>query len=402
MDRARALDAADPLAAARDRFRLPDDLIYLDGNSLGPLPVGVPERVRLLVESEWGEGLIRSWNEAGWIDLPRRVGDRIAELVGAEPGTVVACDSTSVNLYKAASAALRISDRPVILTDSGNFPTDRYVLGSVADAGGGRVRTVDPEDVLDAIENSVGVVALTQVDYRTGRRHDMEEVGGAARAVGAVTVWDLAHSAGAFSVDLTASGADLAVGCGYKYLNGGPGAPSFIYVAPHRQAAFRNPMTGWFGHAAPFAFEDEFRPASGIDRARVGTSHILSLAALDAALDVFDGLDMVELQDKGSSLTGLFLEMVDDVGGFDVLTPRNPRWRGSQVSIRHPQAYAIVQALIASGVIGDYREPNVARFGFGPLFLRHVDVVEAVGVLQRVMEEREWADPRFSVRRRVT
>jgi kynureninase len=398
------LDIEDPLAAVRDRFTLPDGVIYLDGNSLGPLPTHVPERLRQVVEEQWGTDLIRSWNTHHWADLPYRVGDRIGRLVGAEAGSVAAADTTSVNVYKAIDAARWLRpDRRVIVTDSSNFPTDVYVMRGVADAAGLELRVVEPGHVLESIDGSVAVVALTQVDYRTGRRHDMGTITAAAHDAGAVVVWDLAHSVGAFPVALADVGADFAVGCGYKYLNGGPGAPAFIYVAPRHHAEFRNPITGWFGHAAPFEFSLEFVPAEGIARARVGTPHVLGLAALDAALDVFDDIDMGAVREKSLGLTDLFMDLIEAwVDEVSVVTPRNPERRGSQVSFRHAHAFPIVQALIARNVIGDFRTPDIARFGFAALYLRYVDVWDAAVAVREVVGSGEWRDPRHAVRSAVT
>ncbi len=399
-----ALDATDKLAPIRDRFLLSDGLVYLDGNSLGPLQPSVSDRLREVVDEQWGVDLIRSWNKHRWMDLPFRVGDRIARLVGAEPGSVVAVDSTSINVFKAVAAARRLRPgRSIVLTDTSNFPTDIYVMGSVAEPSGAEVRIVQPDQVIDSIDDHVAVVALTEVDYRTGSRHDMAEVTAAAHDAGALIVWDLAHSAGAFPVDLSGAGADFAVGCGYKYLNGGPGAPAFIYVAPRHQAAFRNPITGWFGHAAPFQFSLDFDPADGIARARVGTPHILSLAALDTALDVFDDLDMSDVRSKSLALTELFMDLVEErLDGFEIVTPKDPARRGSQVSLRHEHAYPIVQALIDRSVIGDFRTPDVARFGLAPLYVRFVDVWDAIDALVEVMESGSWRDPKYAVRANVT
>ncbi|MDH3248011.1 MAG: aminotransferase class V-fold PLP-dependent enzyme [Acidimicrobiia bacterium] len=385
------LDLATALELDGDRprmsvdFVLPDGVVYLDGNSLGAMPVQARERARRVVEEEWAVGLIRSWNEADWVSLARQVGDRIGRLVGAQPGTVIACDSTSVNLYKAAGSAMSHADGPrVILTDSANFPSDLYVLGSIASARGWELRTVRPERVVDALADGVGVLAVTQVDYRSGRRHDMEAVTRRASELGVVTVWDLAHSAGAFDVQLDVCGVDYAVGCGYKFLNGGPGAPAFIYVSAGRQAEMSNPITGWFGHARPFDFDPEFRPAEGIDRMRVGTSHVLSLSVLDAALDTFDVVDREEVWLRGAGLVSHLLDGFDALG-LDVITPRDPAERGSQASFRHPLSYAIVQALIDRGVIGDFRTPDVARFGVAPLYSSHRDIAIALAQLSDVL-----------------
>lgn len=399
------LDAEDPLAPIRGSFALPDGVIYLDGNSLGALPRSVPGRLARTVTHEWGEHLIRSWNTAGWAALPRMVGDRVARLIGAVPGSVVACESTSVNMYKVtmAAAAMRPGRRS-ILTDAGNFPTDIYVMSGVAAQLGLQLEVVEPEWVADSISDEIAVVALTQVDYRTGRRHDMADLTRRAHESGAVSVWDLAHSAGAFPVDLAGCDVDLAVGCGYKYLNGGPGAPAFVYVAPRLQDGFANPIRGWFGHARPFDFDLDFLPADGIDRVRVGTPPVLSMVALDEALGVFDDVDMGAVRSKSVALTDLFISLVDDrlPGVFDLATPRRPDLRGSQVSLRHPDAYPMMQALIDGGVIGDFRAPDIARFGFAPLYVRHVDVWDAVAVLVDVIRTESWRQPRYAIRNTVT
>ena len=380
---ARELDGDRPRLSTD--FVIPDGVVYLDGNSLGAMPVQARDRGRRVVEEEWATGLIRSWNDADWVSLARRVGDRIGGLIGGRPGTVIACDSTSINLYKAVSSAISHAEGPrVILTDSANFPSDLYVLSTVSSARGWELRTVAPEEVVDALADGVGVLAVTQVDYRSGRRHDMESVTRRARELDVVTVWDLAHSAGAFDVQLDACGVDYAVGCGYKFLNGGPGAPAFIYVSSERQAEMSNPITGWFGHERPFDFDPEFRPAEGIDRMRVGTSHVISLSVLDAALDVFDLIDREEVWNRGVELVSHLLAGFDSLG-LEVITSREPAERGSQASFRHPQAYAIVQALIDRGVIGDFRTPDVARFGVAPLYLSHEDIANALAELSDVL-----------------
>jgi kynureninase len=405
-DEAARLDAEDTLAHKRAEFSIPDDIIYLDGNSLGALPTRVMERLDRVVTEEWGTDLIRSWNTAGWVNLPTAVGAKIGRLIGAEPGTVVAGDSTSVNLYKVVSAAAALRpDRPCIVTDTGNFPTDIYVMRGIAAARGLELRIVDPDQVGSAIGGDTAVLALTQVDYRTGRRHDMAALTEHAHRAGAIAVWDLAHTAGAIAVDLAGCEVDFAVGCGYKYLNGGPGAPAFQYVAPRHQAWFRNPITGWFGHIRPFDFDLDFIPAEGIERAAVGTPHVLSMSALDEALSVFDGIDLSEVEAKAASLTRMFIDLADRrlaEHDFVVATPRDAPMRGSHVSLRHSNAYPIVQALIAAGVVGDFRQPDVARFGFAPLYLRHVDVWDAVDRLVEVMESGAWRDPARAVRNAVT
>ncbi|HYH22076.1 MAG TPA: kynureninase [Azospirillum sp.] len=399
-----ALDAADELAAARARFVLPEGEIYLDGNSLGALPRATAERLRHVVEAEWGRDLIRSWNTAGWIDLPQRVGDKIGRLVGAAPGQVVVADSTSVNLFKALSAALRLRpERRVILTERSNFPTDLYVAQGVIEQLGGRheLRLVGRDDVAGAIGPDTAVVMLTHVDYRTGAMHDMAGVTAAAHAHGALMLWDLAHSAGAMPVDLDGCGADFAVGCGYKYLNGGPGAPAFLYVAWRHQEAFRQPLTGWMGHAEPFAFGTDYRPAEGIRRALCGTPPVLSLAALEVGVDELLAVDLHAVRRKSLAMTGLFRRLVAGLG-LEAVGPEDPRACGSQVSLRHPQGYAIVQALIARGIVGDFRAPDILRFGFAPLYLRFVDVWGAAAALADVLETGAWDRPEFHRRHAVT
>lgn len=403
--RAVTLDASDPLAGRRQRFSIPDGLVYLDGNSLGVLPAHVPARVADAVTRGWGQQLIRGWNTEGWIDLPRRIGDRIAPLIGAAAGSVLCADSTSINLAKLLQAALAmVPERQVVLSDTGNFPTDLYVAqGQLAQ--GGRLVTVAPEDVRAAMTPEVGVLMLTQVDYRTGRLHDMHDLTARARELGIVTIWDLAHSAGALPVDLSGAGADFAVGCGYKYLNGGPGAPAFLYVRPDLQDRVGSRLTGWMGHAAPFAFDPDYRPAEGIDRFRVGTPAILSMVALDAALDVFDGVDMQAVRDRSISLGELLIACIDRFAGrfgLELASPRDAARRGSQVSWHCPEGYAVMQALIARGVIGDFREPDLVRFGFAPLYLSHSEVVEAAAILQEILTERTWDQPRFHARAKVT
>ncbi|HTN95650.1 MAG TPA: kynureninase, partial [Nordella sp.] len=370
---AEALDLADPLRAKRQLFVLPEKTIYLDGNSLGPLPRHVAARLAGAVSDEWGQSLIRGWNMHGWFDLPRRLGDRIGKLIGAEPGTVLAADSTSINLVKVLTAALRLRpDRRVILSDSGNFPSDLYVAQGVIQAlgGGFELRVAAPEDVEESIGDDLAVLMLTEVDYRTGRRHDMKRLIAKAQAKGALTIWDLCHSAGAFPVDLTGAHGDFAVGCGYKYLNGGPGAPAFVYVRRDLQDKVVPSLSGWMGHAAPFAFDLDYRPAHGIDRLRAGTPGVLSMIALDCALDVWEGVDMRMLRDKSERLAELFIAEVEErcAGyGLKLASPRDAGERGSQVSFHCADGYAVMQALIAEGVIGDFRAPDIIRFGLTPL-----------------------------------
>ena len=410
-----ALDAGDPLAPLRELYALPAGVVYLDGNSLGPLPVDAESRLHRAVRQDWGTGLIRSWNGAGWIDLPQRVGAKIARLIGAGPDEVVAADSTSVNLFKLLSAALRLRpDRRVIVSERGNFPTDLYVAqGLIAQLDAGHeLRMVERESVEAAIDETTAVVLLTQVDYRSGSRLDIGRVTARAHAAGALTVWDLAHSAGAFEVALNAARADFAVGCGYKYLNGGPGAPAFAFVAKRHHERFAQPLSGWMGHAAPFAFEPGYRGAQGIARALCGTPSVLSLVALEAGVDAMLACEalggMPALRRKSLALTDLFIALVETrcAGhGLRLATPREHDARGGQVSFAlddGDQAYALVQALIDRGVIGDFRAPNVLRFGFAPSYLRHVDVWDAAETLRLLLQTRGWDEPRFAQRQAVT
>ena len=395
LDAARALDAADPLKDFRDRFDLPDGLIYLDGNSLGPLPKAARARLIDLAEREWGEGLIRSWNDAGWIDAPARVGDKIGRLIGAAPGEVVVADSTSVNLYKLLVAALGARPgRRAILTETGNFPTDLYIAGGAASAAPGtEVRAVAPEAVEGAIDADTAVVLLTHVHYKTARRRDMARLTAAAHAAGSLMLWDLSHSAGAVPLDLTACGAELAVGCGYKFLNGGPGAPAFLFVARRLQSELASPLTGWMGHAAPFDFTDAWRPAAGIGRFLTGTPPILGLAALEAGVDIALEADAAALAAKSERLWRLFAELIAarlPGVGLRLITPAEASARGSHISYAHPEGYRIMQALIARGVIGDFREPDVIRFGLTPLYLRFEDVWRAVDILAEIMAGEAW------------
>lgn len=401
-------DANDPLKAKRAEFHLPEGLLYLDGNSLGPMPHAAARRVEALMRREWAEDLIVSWNKHGWMELPVSIGQRIGRLIGAEPGSVIVADSTSINLFKVVASALALNPgRKVILSDRGNFPTDLYIASGVTElmGRGATLRVVEPEAVIDSIDEATAIVMLTHVDYRTGRMHDMERITRRAHEAGALAVWDLAHSAGAVPVDLAAAGADFAVGCSYKYLNGGPGAPAFLYVAPRHQETARSPLSGWLGHAAPFAFDLDYRPAEGIQRFICGTPNMLSLAALDGALEVFDGLDMALIREKSLALCELFIALVaQECAPFslELASPRMASQRGSQVSLRHAQGYAIMQALIARGAVGDFRAPDILRFGFCPLYVRHVDVWDLVAHLRVVMETGEWREARFQVRARVT
>ncbi len=401
------LDREDPLAPFRDEFDLPPDVLYLDGNSLGVLPKAAKARMTRAVEQEWGRGLIRSWNDAGWIDLPSRVGGAIAGLIGAAPDEVIVADSTSVNIFKLAAAALRLQPgRRIILSEPGNFPTDLYMLQGLAEFLGGavEVRTVAPADIPAALTDDVALLLLTQVHYKTGRMHDMADLTARAHAVGALTLWDLSHSAGALDVDLNAAGADFAVGCGYKYLNGGPGAPAFLFVARRHQGAATQPLSGWMGHAAPFDFDDRYRPADGIRRHLCGTPPVLALSVLEEGVAIMARADMGRIREKSCRLGDLFIALVEQMCGdsFGFISPREADRRGSHVSLSHSDGYAIMQALIARGVIGDFRAPDALRFGFTPLYLRHVDLWDAVAHLADIMRTGEYRQDRFQTKAAVT
>jgi len=423
-----ALDRADPLAAVRDEFELPDGVIYLDGNSLGVLPKAAPARLASVIRHEWGNDLIRSWNSAGWIDLPQRIGDKIARLIGAAAGAVTVGDSTSVNLYKvlSAAAALRGSQdhRRTILYEHSNFPSDPYIAESVAKAHGLELQLIEADELDTQLDERVAILMLTHVNYRSGRVHDMPAVTRAAHAVGALAVWDLCHSAGAVPVEVMLSDADFAVGCGYKYLNGGPGAPAFVWAHPRHTARMdreqlRQPLSGWLGHAAPFQFTPDYRPAAGIQRFVCGTPPVLAMAALECGVDVFAQAEafggMAALREKSLALTSLFIELVEQrcAGlGLALATPREDVLRGSQVSFaRDEGGYEVMQALIARGVIGDFRagdpaasvaSPDLLRFGFTPLYTRFVDVWDAVEHLHAVLMTGEWREARFAARAAVT
>lgn len=399
---AEALDVADPLAPLRERFMRPDSLIYLDGNSLGMLPQASVAASADMVERQWGERLIRSWNE-GWIDAPTRIGGRIAPLIGAEAGEVIAADSTSVNLFKLLVAGLRRDPaRRVAVSEAGNFPTDLHIAaGAVGCVPGAELRVVARDDLGDALGEDTAVLLLTHVHYKTGARFDMARWTANAHAAGALMLWDLSHSAGAVAVDLNGANADLAVGCGYKYLNGGPGAPAYLFVAQRWQAALGNPLSGWMGHAAPFAFTDDYVAAPGVKRWLTGTPPVLGLGALEAALGLWDGIDMAMVEQKSAALFDI-LRAAGDRAGLECATPCDPAARGSHISFRHDSAYAITQALIARGVIGDFRDPDVLRLGLTPLTLSHVDVWNAARLLETVIASGEWQRPEFAVRAAVT
>ena len=402
---AERLDAADPLARFRDRFVLPEGLVYLDGNSLGALPKDAAARVSRVVAEEWGEGLVGSWNDAGWIDLPRRVGEKVARLVGAPAGSVVCTDSTSVNVFKVLSSALALRPgRGTILSEEGNFPTDLYVAEGLARLAGRALRLVPKGEVLSSLDGDTAVLLLTHVDYRNGERHDLPAMTRAAHAAGALVAWDLAHSTGAMPLDLSGADADFAVGCGYKYLCGGPGAPAFLFVAPRHQEAFSQPLSGWLGHAEPFAFEPAYRPAAGVGRYLCGTPPILSMSALDAALDVLLEADLAAVRAKSEAVTSFFVEAVEQLCGEAVrlVSPRESSRRGSQVSFAHPDGYAVMRALIARGVVGDFRAPDVLRFGFAPLYVRFADAWDAAGALAGVLSSHAHERPEFRSRAAVT
>ena len=417
-----ALDASDPLAALREQFVLPDGVIYLDGNSLGALPRATAARVQHVLTEDWGQGLIRSWNTAGWIDLPRRVGNKIARLVGAAPEELIVTDSTSINLYKVLSAALAIAredapQRRVILSERENFPTDLYMAQSLAAQHGMRLERVEQGQAVSRLREDVAVLLLTQVNYRSGALHDMAAVTAAAHAAGALTVWDLAHSAGAVPVDLNGAQADFAIGCGYKYLNGGPGAPAFVWVHARHVNRVQQPLSGWHGHAAPFGFTSDYQPAPGIARYLCGTPALLSLAALECGVDTVLAAEplggMQALRHKSQALTDLFIRLIQEqisTGLVTVASPLDAARRGSQVSLAfNGDGYALMQALIARGVIGDFRaadktrgDADLLRFGFTPLYLRFVDVFDAVQTLRDVLDSGVWRDARYTRKGAVT
>jgi kynureninase len=418
---AEALDRESPLAHTRGRFRTPKDVVYLDGNSLGMLPVGVSERVADVIGHEWGQGLIRSWNPlpggAGdWMGLARRVAGRLAPLLGVGADDLHLGDSTSVSLFKTVVAAVRLRpQRRVLVVEPTTFPTDGYVAAGVAELLGLELRWCDPADPLAAVDEDVALLSLNHVDFRTGAMFDLPAITAGAHARGALVQWDLCHSAGAVPVDLTAADADLAVACTYKYLNGGPGSPAFTWVNPRLQSTLRQPITGWMGHAAPFAMARDYRPAPGIGHWASGTPPVLALSALDAALEAFEGVTVEDVRAASLSLTDLFLRLLDERCAdrwpdLEVVTPREHHRRGSQVSLSHPHAYGLVQALISRGVIGDFRQVGddhrsprgIARFGFTPLYLRHVDVYDAVEHLVAVLAGDEHRDPAYATRNAVT
>lgn len=408
VDRAHELDAADPLGHYRDRFYVPENVIYLDGNSLGALPKATPEAMRRAVEQEWGEGLIRSWNAsefgAGWFEMSARIGAKIAPLIGATATEVIACDTVSINLYKLIAAALAMRPgRKIILSEPGNFPTDIYMIQGLERQGLAKQQLAPRDRIADALSDDVALLMLTHAHYKTGEVFDMVELTRAAHEAGALVLWDLSHSTGALPVDLNVADADFAVGCGYKYLCGGPGAPAFAYVADRHIAALQQPLTGWFGHARPFAFSDEYEAATGIEQLQCGTSPVLGLTALEVGVDLIAEIGVDRLHQKSQALSEFFLEALERHGvELDIISPRASAARGSQLSFRHPEAYAICQALIARGVIGDFRDPDILRLGFAPAYLQFEDMAEAARHIAQVLENGEWRRAEFSQRSVVT
>ncbi|WP_425074483.1 kynureninase [Sagittula sp. S175] len=389
----------------RALFDLPQGITYLDGNSLGPLPKATPARVAQCVQQEWGGHLISAWNACDWMAKPRQLGDRIGRLIGAEPGHTVIGDTLSIKVFQALAAALKLNpERRVILSDTGNFPTDLYMAEGLLKLlpEGYELRTVAPEAVAEHVTEEIAVTLITEVDYRTGRRHDMRALTALAHAKGALTIWDLAHSVGAFPVHLADCQADFALGCTYKYLNAGPGAPAFIYVAPRHADTAEPALAGWLGHKAPFAFDLGYTAGNGIDRMRVGTPPVIQMAALEAALDIWDTVDMDALRARSLELADRFIAAVEAQTDLALATPRDPKDRGSQVSFRHPEGYAIMQALIARGVIGDFRAPDILRFGITPLYLSENEIDQAAATLADILATRSWDDPQFKARKAVT
>jgi kynureninase len=402
---AQELDIADPLIFARERFLIPEGVIYLDGNSLGAMPIRAAEGLLEVTDRQWGGDLISSWTKHGWIDWPTRIAAKLAPIVGARASELLIADSTSVSLFKLLGAAARARPgRQTILSQEANFPTDLYVAQGLCEMLGLRLRTVPNDQVLNAIDADTAVVTLTHVDYRSASVYDMPPINDAAHAAGALTVWDLSHSTGAIELDLNGSGCDLAVGCGYKYLNGGPGAPAFIYVAERLQDELINPLQGWMGHAEPFAFVDGYRPHEGVERFLTGTPPILAMAAFGAGLATFDEISMPDIEAKSRRLSQLFIDEVEARCGGEVQlgSPRDPAKRGSHVILSHSDAYAVIQALIARGVIGDFRAPDLMRFGFAPLYNSFAEVVRAAEILAEILDSREWDQSRFKTRAKVT
>ncbi|MCA0457179.1 MAG: kynureninase [Chloroflexi bacterium] len=403
-----AMDASDPLASFKEQFYIPQGVLYFDGNSLGAVPKTVEGRLQKAITEEWGNGLVRSWNTAGWYEMPRRLGNKIARLIGADDGEVVVADSTSVNLFKVLAAGVKLNpNRRVILSEPDNFPTDLYMAqGLIQLLGSDHELVLKPaNEIMGAIDENTALVMLTHVNYRTGAMHDMNAITAQAHAKGALVIWDLAHSAGALPVDLTGANADFAIGCGYKYLNGGPGAPAFVYVAKRHQPNFSQPLAGWMGHNKPFAFDWKYEPAEGIGRYLAGTQAVLSMTALECGVDVMLEADMVQIREKSLTMADLFIQLVEQrcgSFGLELVTPTDGSIRGSQVSYSHPQGFPIMQALVTTGVIGDYREPNILRFGFTPLYVSFTDIWDTVAILADILQKRTWERPEFQRRGNVT
>ncbi|MGI9295882.1 MAG: kynureninase [Pseudomonadales bacterium] len=403
-----ALDRDDPLAAFRNEFALPPGTIYLNGNSLGAMPKRALEIANRTIVDEWGRDLINSWNTADWFHLPQRLGDKLAAIIGADPGEVVVTDSTGINVFKTMSAALALRpERSVIVMEGSNFPTDNYTVQGLVQQLGDRhtIRFAEKDQLADAIDDDVAVVCLTDVHYKTGHILDMQAITQKAQACGAITVWDLCHSAGAIPVDLNGCNADFAVGCTYKYLNGGPGSPGFIFAAKRHHGSALQPLTGWWGHASPFAFERDYRPAPGIDQMLSGTQAIVSLAMVEAGLDITARASMNVIRDKSKKMGDMFIQLIEKHCadyGFSLVSPRDAEERASQVALEHEQGYPIMRALIDNKVVGDFRAPNILRFGFAPLYLRYVDVWNTVDTLQTIMHTEKWREEKYNTRLAVT
>jgi len=402
------LDQQDPLAFLREEFQLPSDVINMDGNSLGALPKSTLQKMKVTLEEEWGNGLIRSWSEAGWFTAPQRIGDKIAPLIGANKGEVLVADTTSINLFKALTAAFQLNPtRTILLSETDNFPTDLYLMQGISAFTQNRIQTkiVSPEDLLDALQEDVAVLLLTQVNYKTAHIKDLVAITKAAHEKGILTVWDLSHSVGSIEVDLEAAKVDFAVGCGYKFLNGGPGAPAFIYVAKRHQSKAQNMLSGWMGHQDPFAFSTQYVPADSIERFRCGTPVILGMAALEAGIDVFQKTTIQKLRQKAIRLSELFIQLMEqecNEYGFQLASPRNPQQRGGHVSYRHQEGHAIYQAIKRRGIISDFRTPDILRFGITPLYLRYQDMYQVVMVLREVMLSNAWDQPEYKIRAVIT
>ncbi len=408
-DQIEAQERSDPLARKRHEFDLPANTVYLDGNSLGCLPIAARERAREVVETQWGRDLIKSWNKHNWIDLPVQIGEKIARLIGAAPGQTICCDSTSVNLFKLLSVALKMqSERCIILSVQDNFPSDLYMLEGLRHQLGSdavQIKLCAEEEIESAMHEKVAVLMLTQVNFRTGRLLDMQRLTERAHALGILVIWDLAHSAGVLPIELDGCHVDFAVGCGYKYLNGGPGAPAFAYVAKRHHQHLHQPLSGWMGHAAPFEFDAQYAPAKNITQLLVGTPPVISMSVLDAALEVYRDVDIKQLRDKAYGLSELFRTLVEQspyLRDLQLLSPPQPQQRGAQLAYRHPEAYAICQALIDHGVVADFRAPDLLRLGFSPLPLRYIDISTSVTVLTEIMRNERWREPQYATRSKVT